>query len=102
MSCNKCQDLCVRFPIRQPYELRRAIEIAKQNIKDGTISEVPDAKLLSQVTFASLADGEQWDDVIRYRFQCNSCGELFALHAETYHGSGGYSEPENLNGSKPA
>lgn len=95
MTCAKCNDLCVRFPIRQPYELRLAIDIAKQNIEDETISEVTDSNSLSQVSFSALAAGEPWDDIVGYRFRCNSCGELFSLHAETYHGSGGYWEPEN-------
>jgi hypothetical protein len=95
MACAKCNDLCVRFAIQQPYELRRAIEIAKQNVEDGTISEIPDANPLSQVSFSALAAGKPWDDIVAFRFRCNSCAELFSLHAETYHGSGGYWEPEN-------
>ena len=95
MSCEKCKDLCVRFAIRQPNDLRRAIQIAKQNCDDGTISEVPESDPISQVTFAALAEGAQWDDIVGHRFRCSSCGELFSLHAETYHGSGGYWEPEN-------
>lgn len=95
MSCEKCKDLCVRFAIRQPHELRRAIQIVKQNLDDGTITEVSNSDSISQVTFAALAKGEQWDDIVGYRFLCSSCGALFSLHAETYHGSGGYWEPEN-------
>lgn len=95
MSCEKCKDLCMRFVIRQPNELCRAIQIAKQNLDDGTITEVPNSDPISQVTFAALAKGEQWGDIVGYRFRCSSCDELFSLHAETYHGSGGYWEPEN-------
>lgn len=95
MSCEKCKDLCVRFAIRQPHESRRAIEIVKQNLDDGTVTEEPSSDPISQVRFAVLARGEQWDDIVGYRFRCSSCGELFSLHAETYHGSGGYWEPEN-------
>ncbi len=58
MSCEKCKDLCVRFAIRQPHELRRAIQIAKQNLDDGTITEVPNPDPISQVTFAAIAKGE--------------------------------------------
>ena len=95
MSCNKCQDLCIRFPISQPHELRRAIEISKQNVEDGTICEVPDTHSVSQVSFSDLAAGKPWGDMVILRFRCNSCGEVFTLHAETYHGSGGSWEPEN-------
>jgi hypothetical protein len=95
MSCNKCQELCVRFPIRQPHDLRRAIEISKQNIEDGTISEMPDTHSFSEVSFSDLAAGKPWGDILTHRFRCNPCGEVFMLHAETYHGSGGAWEPEN-------
>ncbi len=95
MPCEKCNELCVRFAIRQPRDLQRAIEIAKQNIDDGTITEISDSTPISQITFSALATGQPWDDIVGYRFRCNSCGEIFSLHAETYHGSGGYWEPEN-------
>jgi hypothetical protein len=97
MACEKCIDLCVQFAIRQPYELRRAIEIIRQNIEDGTLSEAPDSNLLSRVSFSALAAEEPWEDWVAYRFLCNSCGESFSLHAETYHGGGGYWEPDNFD-----
>jgi hypothetical protein len=95
MPCEKCKDLCVRFAIQQPHGLRRAIQIVKQNLDDCTITEVPSSDSISQVKFTALAKGEQSDDIVGYRFRCSSCGELFSLNAETYHGSGGYWEPEN-------
>ena len=93
MACEKCNDLCVRFAIRQPHQLKQAIKIASENVADGTISEIQDPAPICQATFSELAAGGQWDDVLAYRFTCNTCGEEFSLHAETYHGSGGYWEP---------
>lgn len=95
MTCKGCADLCVRYRIRQPRELRNAIDIASQNIEDGTIVEVPDASSENQFSFSALASGAVWGDTIEHHFRCVNCGELFYLHAETYHGSGGYWEPEN-------
>jgi len=95
MPCEKCAELCVRYPIRHPNDLRQAINIARQNLEDGTIMEVPNADSIGQVSFTAIASGEAWDDIVEYHFRCTSCGELFYLHAETYHGSGGYWEPEN-------
>jgi hypothetical protein len=100
MACAQCNDLCVRFPIRQPNDLRRAIDIAKQNVADGTISELNEPSPSSQVSFSALSAGENWSDVVAYKFKCNSCGELFSLHAETYHGSGGYWEPEHREAAR--
>lgn len=37
--------------------------------------------------------GRDRDDIVAYYFKCRCCGEQFSLHAETYHGSGGYWEP---------
>ena len=95
MSCEKCEDLCVRFAIHAPYQLRQAIRIAKQNLDDLTLSEIEESPFSMQASFSQVADGGPWDDVVGYRFRCTSCGEMFSLHAETYHGSGGYWEPEN-------
>jgi hypothetical protein len=95
MPCELCADLCVRYPIRQPNDLIKAIKIAKQNVEDGTIIELPDFESINQNSFAVVASGEAWGDIIEYNFCCSSCGERFSLHAETYHGSGGYWEPKN-------
>ena len=95
MACEKCHDLCVRFAIRQPSQLKEAIKIAGQNLADQTISEIKDPDSICQATFSELIAGGHWDDVLSYRFKSNSCGEEFLLHAETYHGSGGYWEPAN-------
>ena len=94
MTCEKCQDLCVRYEIRSPRELGRAIVIAQQNVDDGTVSELIEKKPLGLPPFKELLPKGPWDDLVAYRFKCNTCGELFSLHAETYHGQGGAWEPE--------
>lgn len=95
MSCTSCADLCVRYQIRHPRELQNAIKIANQNVEDGTLVEVQDASLSNQLSFSELASGTPWGDTIEHHFRCVNCGALFYLHAETYHGSGGYWEPKN-------
>lgn len=92
MACEKCEELCVRYAIRLPSDLRKAISIANQNVADGTLVDTTDPSAHS-VSFAQLAAGEAWDDIVAYQFKCSSCSEKFSLHAETYHGSGGYWEP---------
>lgn len=96
MSCRKCADLCVEYRIRLPSELRRAIEIARENIADGTIAEVAIADVSSRPTepFSSVSTDGPWSDVLNYKFRCTSCDEVFELSAETYHGSGGAWRPE--------
>ena len=39
--------------------------------------------------FAQLAKGGHWGDFVSNYFACRSCGQLFHLQAETYHGAGG-------------
>lgn len=95
MPCEKCSDLCVRYSIRHPNELRQAINIARQNIEDGTIVELENPSPLNDVSFSDLASGAAWGDTVEHHFRCSNCGEQFSLHAETYHGSGGYWEPKN-------
>ena len=95
MACDRCADLCVRYAIRSPRELHKAIQIAAENIADKTLTEViPDHPLVS-VSFVELAKGAAWDDYVEYHFRCMHCDEAFWLRAETYHGSGGYWEPKD-------
>ena len=96
MACPRCEELCVKFAIRSPGELQKAIRIAQQNLQDKTLKEASENDAENQTSFAKVASGESWGDSLSYRFLCSSCSEVFLLHAETYHGSGGYWEPENL------
>jgi hypothetical protein len=91
MMCSSCQDLNIEFQIRFPSELRKAIAVARDNLADGTISDVTtggDCK-----PFHELVASGKWDDILHYRFKCNTCSQLFELHAETYHGRGGWWKP---------
>lgn len=95
MACDQCADLCVRYAIKHPRELRRAIQIAAENIADKTIVEMVTAPPPVSVSFVELAKGAAWDDIVEYHFRCRHCDEKFWLHAETFHGSGGYWEPNH-------
>ena len=89
--CSSCKDLNTEFLIRLPSDLRQAILVTRDNLADGTISDVTtggDCK-----PFDELVSSGKWDDVFLYRFRCNTCGQLFELSAETYHGAGGRWKP---------
>ena len=92
MSCEKCNDLCVRQKIRAPNDLRNAMARALGRIHDGTLVDVTEPGTQSASFEAMAADGH-WDDLVAWKFQCVQCGEAFSLQAETYHGSGGCWEP---------
>lgn len=94
MTCEKCQDLCVHRPIRSPSDLRRAITIARESLNDGTLLEMEGRNPLGLPAFQTLLPEGPWNDIVAYQFKCTTCGEVFSLHAETYHGQGGAWEPE--------
>jgi hypothetical protein len=90
-SCASCQDLQTEFIIRFPSDLRKAIAVTRDNLADGTIEDITPGGDCRP--FDELVTSGKWDDVLQYRFQCNTCGQLFELHADTYHGSGGWWRP---------
>ena len=94
MTCDRCADLCVRYAIRTPGELKNAIKIVGQNIVDATLIEIPSNSPLNKVNFETLVKENFWGDVVYHKFKCTKCGEKFVLCAETYRGSGGSWEPE--------
>jgi hypothetical protein len=93
VSCTQCQELAVRFRIKSPSDLWKAICVARDNVADNTISEIPGGNMQPQRGFAEITGIGVWDDFISYRFVCCSCAQQFSLTAETYHGSGGLWQP---------
>ena len=89
--CNSCKDLNASFQIKLPSDLRQTIAVTRDNLADGTISDVTtggDCK-----PFDELVSSGKLDDVLLYHFKCNTCGQMFELSAETYHGAGGWWKP---------
>jgi hypothetical protein len=91
--CPSCKDLNIEFPIRFPSDLRRAIAVTRDNLADGTISDITPAGAWKP--FEELVSTGKWEDILRYHFRCNTCEQRFELYAETYHGSGGWWKPVN-------
>jgi hypothetical protein len=104
MTCARCSDLCVTYWVHSPRELEKALAIAISNLRDGTTEEIalpPESPTLERkVSFASVAAGIDRPDFVNFKFRCTSCGETFALVAETYHGSGGSWRPEREGASR--
>jgi len=90
MSCSRCKELHLRFEIRSPGELAKAIRIIQANLQDGSLEQVPGEGVgVPAEPFLSLSESGPWDDVLLYEFSCRSCGSRFRLSADTYHGRGG-------------
>ncbi len=89
--CERCKDLMIELKIDHPSQLKHAISIALENIKNGVISDITTNPY--STPFLKVASSGHWDDIVSYRFICNHCGQQFELVAETYHGSGGWWKP---------
>jgi hypothetical protein len=94
MTCDNCKDLRIDFKIRSSSELKKAMQVAKENVADGTISLLTKETGDWSTPFAEISlEAVMRDDIVHYVFNCTSCGQKFKLHAETYHGRGGAWEP---------
>jgi hypothetical protein len=95
VSCDECRELQTHA-FRSPADLLHALQVAAAEVDRGALIRLDRAEL-SDVERASLESAfasEALPDNIRYRFQCSICGDLFELHAETYHGKGGWTRQE--------
>jgi len=105
MSCDNCIRLISGTPIKSPTNLRQAINKAAEALRSGKLKYEGAGKWGDP--FLYLAGGGHWGDFVSNYFSCSSCGQLFHLHAETYHGSGGAFEKitaidEQLQGDENA
>jgi hypothetical protein len=87
-SCPVCRDLRERLEIRLPGELTRAIRLARERMRDGSLLLDGDAG-----AFAGLRESGPWPDVVDFSFRGAACGALFRLWADAYHGRGGVWRP---------
>ena len=97
MNCERCAELQLRYDIRSPDALAKAIRVIHANLDDGTIEQVLRAGLGASTTpFRSVGHNGPWPDLLLYEFECRSCGARFRLSVETYHGGGGEWFPAEL------
>ena len=87
MSCDKCLRLTSGTPIKLPADLKRAIKKAAEAVQSGVLKYEGAGQ--AGDPFAQLARGGHWSNFVSNYFSCTSCGQVFHLHAETYHGAGG-------------
>jgi hypothetical protein len=90
----------MKFSIRSPGELQKAIRVVRANLADGTLEQLPGNPVHPMRPFLSLTEAGPWDDYLLYEFRCSSCAARFTLSAETYHGAGGSWRPGD--GNEPA
>ncbi|MBQ0436805.1 hypothetical protein [Providencia rettgeri] len=95
MSCKQCQELCVKYVIREPEQVRSAIRIAERTLNEEILVETKSADDWNQYSFRECVEKMIWGDIVNYHFICKHCGTQFVLAAEAYHSNGGYWSPEN-------
>jgi len=74
--------------IGTPGELWTTIDVASQNVEDGTILQVH-RPAATTMPVEKLTRSAPIPDLIQLDFHCIRCDEQFHLVCETYHGVGG-------------
>jgi len=88
-GCDKCEDLRIRYDIRTPGELTKAIRVVRDNLSDGTLIDITQPAHSPSGHFIDLSDAGPWPDYVEHYFRCGACGHGFRLAVDTYHGAGG-------------
>ncbi len=90
--CQSCDTFDTTVRIHGPQQLRRVVG----KIRDAVAAEIlrcnefeSSRALIGQPPFSELNLESTIPDVIRYYFECSSCGTVFGLMVETFHGQGG-------------
>ena len=83
-GCTTCGSLMSEVEIKSPGQLQRVAESVAPYVRDGALEQQAGTGTLDEV-----AKG-RWEDFVSARFRCTSCGRIYELVAETYHGAGGH------------
>jgi hypothetical protein len=89
MTCEECVTL-ESHAFRGPDDLVHAVQTAAQETDRGVLKRVQWRELASreQAALDSAFDSGNVPSIIRYRFECTSCGDRFELVGNTENGEG--------------
>lgn len=93
MTCSLCEHIKL-ISIKTPIDLNKAIVNLQGAIQKKIVKSIGRGTHFSDPFY--LLAKNQWGDCVDNYFCCEHCGQLFHLHAETYHGGGGELEKVNL------
>lgn len=91
--CQSCDVFDTRVGIHGPDRLRTVVGKICRALDAGILrcNDFESGRALEgQVRFSQLDLERTIPDVIRYYFECRSCGAVFGLVVESYHGQGGH------------
>jgi hypothetical protein len=90
--CQSCDTFDTTVQIHGPQQLRTIVE----KVRGAVVAEIlhcnefeSSRALIGQPPFSELNLEQTIPDVIRYYFECPSCGATFGLMIEAFHGQGG-------------
>ena len=97
-ECSHCKEVFVTAPIGSSAGFEKALRVVRDNLTDGTIVDStywPEGTMRSCSTPFNDVNGAgpYTEDIYIYYFECPECHQIFKLHCNTYHGSGGAWEP---------
>lgn len=92
MPCEECRDL-ETHEFRSPDDLIHALRVTAEEMSRGVLCRVGDeiapGTAEHEALDSALASGAL-PGVIRYRFRCEVCGDLFSLEADASTGAGSW------------
>jgi hypothetical protein len=91
MTCEECGNLQTHG-FRGPEDLVHAVQTAAQESDRGVLRRVEwrDLAAHERVALDSAFESGHVPGIIRYRFECTSCGDTFELVADTSSGEGSW------------
>lgn len=95
MTCPECRELQTH-EFRSQADLLHAIQVAAAEVDRGALGRVGDEDRTAseQEAMDSVFASEALPEMVRYRFKCTVCADLFELWADTCHGKGGWTRQE--------
>jgi hypothetical protein len=90
--CRACDSFDSAVAIHGPRQLERLVSRIRAAISHGVLrcNDFESSRaLIGQKPFSELDLDQRIPDVLRYYFDCASCGSVFALAAESFHAQGG-------------
>lgn len=92
MACQECRELTTHV-FRSPDDLINALRVAAEEMNRGVLRRLGEAASpgspAADALESALASGARPDSV-KYRFQCEVCGDRFTLVADMSQGEGSW------------
>lgn len=91
--CDYCKDIILREHFYSPRDYLNGLAYIKSLIEEDKFTLIRATCPIDKVQ----DENGVWygSDIIAHTIQCNKCKKLFHCFADTYHGTGSFTEKEN-------